>query len=271
MPTVDLDLRQLADAARQLRAPEPREFLRELGAGAAATAVMVILAEDVLADLGGKPRPITEYDWTKHHYGYAVDTRKCIGCGRCVLACKTENNVPDGCYRTWVERYHVLADGRVEIDSPNGGANGFREREGKDEVVKAFFVPKLCNHCAKTPCTQVCPVGASFRTPDGVVLVDGERCIGCGYCIQACPYGSRFLDPVLKIASKCTFCYHRVTRGLLTACGQACPVGARIVGDFRDENSVLHRIVRDERVRVLKPELNTEPQIYYLGLDGVVV
>jgi Fe-S-cluster-containing dehydrogenase component len=114
-------------------------------------------------------------------------------------------------------------------------------------------------------------VGASFRTPDGVVLVDSEHCIGCGYCIQACPYGSRFLHPELKVASKCTFCYHRVTRGLFTACAQACPRGARIVGDFRDENSRLHKIVSSERVRVLKPELNTEPQVYYIGLDGVVI
>ncbi len=248
-----------------------REFIQQVGAAAGSTAILFLVAEEALADLAGTPRSAAEYDWTKHHYGYIIDTMKCIGCGRCVLACRTENKVPDGYYRTWVERYHVLENGAVEIDTPEGGAFGFKEKEGDGKVIKAFFVPKLCNHCANTPCTQVCPVGASFRTPDGVVLVDSEHCIGCGYCIQACPYGSRFLHPELKIASKCTFCYHRITKGLFTACAQACPRGARIVGDFRDENSPLSKIVSSERVRVLKPELNTEPQIYYIGLDGVVV
>jgi Fe-S-cluster-containing dehydrogenase component len=248
-----------------------REFIQQVGAAAGSTAILFLVAEETLADLAGTPKPAAEYDWTEHHYGYIIDTTKCIGCGRCVLACKTENKVPDGYYRTWIERYHVLGNGAVEIDTPEGGAFGFKEKEGHENVIKAFFVPKLCNHCANTPCTQVCPVGASFRTPDGVVLVDSEHCIGCGYCIQACPYGSRFLHPELKIASKCTFCYHRVTKGLFTACAQACPRGARIVGDFRDENSQLHKIVSNERVRVLKPELNTEPQVYYVGLDGVVV
>ena len=86
-------------------------------------------------------------------------------------------------------------------------------REREVEQVRSFFVPKLCNQCDNPPCVQVCPVSATFKTVDGVILVDEERCIGCRYCIQACPYGARYLHPVRKTADKCTFCYHRTSQG----------------------------------------------------------
>ena len=124
-----------------------------------------------------------------------IDITKCIGCGSCVRACQLENQVPDGYFRTWVERYHV-ADWEMEypkVDSPDGGKNGFPP--AKEAGGKNFFVPKLCNHCADSPCTQVCPVGATFISPDGVVLVDQKYCLGCRYCVQACPYGCRFINP----------------------------------------------------------------------------
>ena len=88
----------------------------------------------------------------------------------------------------------------------------------KEDAGKYFFVPKMCNHCADSPCTQVCPVGATFVTPDGVVLVDQKYCLGCAYCVQACPYGCRYIHPEKKVADKCTLCYHRITKGLTTAC-----------------------------------------------------
>ena len=113
---------------------------------------------------------------------------------------------------------------------------------------------------------QLCPVGASYRTPEGVVLVDEERCIGCSYCVQGCPYGSRFIHPETHTASKCTLCYHRLTRGLKTACVQACPVGARMLGDARQVGDYVTRIIATEPVGVLQPELLTEPNCYYLGL-----
>ena len=94
--------------------------------------------------------------------------------------------------------------------------------------------PKLCNLCEHPPCVQVCPVGATFDAPDGAVLIDPKYCIGCGFCIQACPYGSRFLNPVTKTAEKCTLCYHRITRGLKPACVEICPAQARIFGDLKN-------------------------------------
>ena len=104
-------------------------------------------------------------------------------------------------------------------------------------------------------------------TNDGVVLVDYEYCIGCRYCIQACPYGARYFNMEKGTADKCTWCYHRITKGLSPACVQACPVGARKFGDLKDSNSEVNKILDTERINILKPELGTKPKVYYLGLD----
>ncbi|HEX9596998.1 MAG TPA: 4Fe-4S dicluster domain-containing protein, partial [Anaerolineales bacterium] len=114
------------------------------------------------------------------------------------------------------------------------------------------------------------PVGATFITQDGVVLVDQDYCIGCRYCIQACPYGARFLHPTTHTAEKCTFCYHRVVQGKVPACVEVCPTGARIFGDVRSMASPLTRFRRFNEVGVLKAHLNTEPKVYYAHLDGEV-
>ncbi|MGQ9857356.1 MAG: 4Fe-4S dicluster domain-containing protein [Thermodesulfobacteriota bacterium] len=212
----------------------------------------------------------TEYNWEEYSYVYLVDVNRCIGCGVCVQACQRENKVPEGFFRTWVERYRIGEGGRVEVDSPNGGMNGFHHTIVDFKVTKGLFVPKLCNHCKNTPCTQVCPVGASYTTKDGVVLVDGKRCIGCGYCVQACPYGSRYLHPVTHVADKCTWCYHRITRGLRPACVQACPVGARAFGNMKNLQDPVRKIIATEPVLVLQPELLTRPNCYYKGLDKEV-
>jgi Fe-S-cluster-containing dehydrogenase component len=207
-----------------------------------------------------------------HHYGMGIDVNKCIGCGRCADACKTENHVPREpfFFRTWVERYQVGQDGEVTIDSPNGSIDGFGKAEVKEDVVRSFFVPKICNHCENPPCVQVCPVGATFKSPDGVILVDSDYCIGCRYCIQACPYGARFLHPVTRTAEKCTFCYHRITDGLLPACVEVCPTQARIFGELKKKASPLLRFLRISRINVLKPSLNTKPKVYYANLDEKV-
>jgi Fe-S-cluster-containing dehydrogenase component len=211
------------------------------------------------------------YNAADHYYGMGIEVEKCIGCSRCVEACKAENDVPAEPYffRTWIERYTVRANGEVVVDSPNVRTRHVETTEDRD-VIRTFFVPKLCNHCAHPPCVQVCPVGATFSTEDGVVLVDKERCIGCRYCIQACPYGARYLDPRTRTADKCTFCYHRVVKGLKPACVEVCPTEARVFGDLRSKASRLVRFQRINKLNVLKPALNTEPKVYYAQLDGEV-
>jgi Fe-S-cluster-containing dehydrogenase component len=212
------------------------------------------------------------YNAKEHFYGMGVDISKCIGCGRCVEACKTENDVLREPYyfRTWIERYVIAPDGEATVDSPNGGIAGFPATTSEKGILRTFFVPKLCNQCENPPCVQVCPVGATFQTEEGVVLVDKDYCIGCRYCIQACPYGARYLDPRSRTADKCTFCYHRVTRGLLPACVEVCPTGARVFGDLRQRSSPLNRFTRFHKVQVLKPHMNTKPKVYYSNLDGEV-
>jgi len=177
--------------------------------------------------LAGTPEASPNYQMTEHWWGMLIDIPKCIGCGSCARACAEENDVPEGYYRTWIERYHVedWKIERPEVESPDGGKQGFPPHA--DDGGKNFFVPKLCNHCAESPCTQVCPVGATFVTPDGVVLVDKSYCLGCRYCVQACPYGCRFINPKTNTAEKCSLCYHRITKGLTTACCEVCPTGAR--------------------------------------------
>lgn len=243
-----------------------RQFLSQSAAGcisavASATVVGLIIPESAAGQEN------TGYDWTKHRWIYLIDTTKCIGCGSCVRACRRENAVPDGMYRTWIERIAIPPGEEVHVESPSGGEFGFDPDPPRSHVRKTFFVPKICNHCAATPCTQVCPVGASFTTKDGVVLVDSEQCIGCGYCVQACPYGSRYIHPDTHTADKCTLCYHRITKGMTTACVQACPVGARHLGDRKNPDDPVLEILETRRIQVLQPELLTKPQCFYLGLD----
>lgn len=209
------------------------------------------------------------YNASEHYYAMGIQVSKCIGCGKCVKACKLENNVPQEpfYFRTWVERYIIYSNKEVSVDSPNGGINGYPPKVAERKVLRTFFVPKICNHCDNPPCVQVCPVGATFKSKDGVVLVDSEYCIGCRYCIQACPYGARFLNPITKAADKCTFCYHRITKGLIPACVEVCPMQARVFGELKKMSSPIQRLLRLERIQVLKPYLNTEPKVFYTDLD----
>ena len=210
-------------------------------------------------------------DLLKFDWGFIVDTTRCIGCGACVRACKIENDVPDTYFRTWVERYEVNKDEKIRVDSPKGAIESFKQNnfEGS-EVVKAFFVPKLCNHCYDSACEQVCPVGATYHSPDRVVLIDKKHCIGCGYCVQACPYGCRYIDESKGVADKCTLCYHRIQKGEAPACVNACPRNARIYGNLKDPDSKINKILHQRRYGVLKPDLGTNPKCYYIGLDKEV-
>lgn len=205
-------------------------------------------------------------------YGFLVDSEKCTGAGKCMTACRVENDVPEGYNRTWVERYIHFKDGTVRVDGvPETGYAGSGVPEvDPDSVERAYFVPKLCNHCNDAPCNQVCPVHAAFMSPDGFALVDAERCIGCAYCVQACPYGARFINPDTGTADKCTWCYHRVKRGEQPACVESCPTGARVFGRLDDPESEISKRVAKISTSVLKEHLGTHPKTRYLGISQEV-
>jgi Fe-S-cluster-containing dehydrogenase component len=242
-----------------------RDFLKRLVAGGTAAAVtLVTIKHSAIATV------IATDD--AHAYAFVVDVQKCIGCGNCVRACALENHVPDGNYRTWVERY-VSTGEQVYIDSPKGAIESFPklDAEIQKKAKWSAFVPKLCNHCKHAPCVQVCPVGATFHAPGGFVLVDPEHCIGCGYCIQACPYGARFFNRDTQMADKCTWCYHRVMNDLLPACATVCPTKARSFGNLKDPDSHVAKVFEADQWQVLKPGMHTESLCFYLGLPRVVV
>lgn len=177
-------------------------------------------------------------------WGMLIDLRKCVGCQACTAACKFENNVPEGTFRTWVPD--------VEL--------------GTYPDTRRAFLPRLCNHCERPSCIGVCPAGATWQRRDGIVEVDYDRCWGCGACVNACPYDARFIDPVTQTANKCTFCSQRVDQGLLPACVETCIGGARQFGDLNDPNDPVTKQILTEPVQQLKPETGNEPRVFYIGL-----
>lgn len=248
-----------------------RAFLIQSGQWIVLTGAAAIAWDAVAA---GAPETAANYEMTRHWWAMIIDIDKCIGCGTCVRSCKAENNVPlePEYFRTWVERYVVNGSDleHPTVESPNGGYDGFEDLPDLPPNAKTFFVPKMCNHCTNGPCVQVCPVGATFFSPDGVVLVDKERCLGCRYCIQACPYGGRFIDPRTNTVDKCTLCYHRITKGLLPACVETCPTGARMLGDLKNPADPIHAYLKTHNVQVLKPQMATGAKAFYHGVDGSV-
>ena len=249
-----------------------RVFLKRLAAGLVSAGAVMIYRRPVLAALSEETAVSEEAEQPKADYAFVVDVNRCIGCGNCVKACSIENDVPEGQYRTWIERYVMTAEG-VRVDSPDGGKGGFDEvpDEVRDQALRSFFVPKLCNHCEEAPCVQVCPVGATFRTEEGFVLVDPKHCVGCSYCVQACPYGVRFINSESRIADKCTWCYHRIVRGKLPACVTVCPTQARQFGDLNDPDGQVAKIYARDEWKVLKPGMHTQCKVLYLGLSREVV
>lgn len=175
-----------------------------------------------------------------------VDLDKCCGCKSCEVACKQENDVALGCY--WNKTLQV---------GP----------EGKYPDLNMYFLPTMCQQCKDAPCVKVCPTGASYRDEKtGVVLVDKEKCIGCQYCMMACPYGVRTFNKESKVVEKCTLCMHLFAIGEEPACVKNCPGACRIVGDLDDPNSNVSKAIKEageENVHYL-PDVGNHPSTAYI-------
>lgn len=246
-----------------------RRFLQSATTVSLGTLSLTILGSAQAAE----PEGTQEEQHPVPRYGFLIDTERCIGAGKCMLACRVENNVPEGNHRTWVERYVHFKDGTLQVDLVPEVGYAAEETPAIDPdlVERAYFVPKLCNQCDDAPCNQVCPVHASFTSPEGVELIDTQRCIGCAYCVQACPYGMRFMNARTGTADKCTWCYHRVTRGQQPACVEVCPTGARLFGRLDDPDSELRKRLAQVPTDVLKKHLGTHPKTRYVALPDEVI
>jgi Fe-S-cluster-containing dehydrogenase component len=213
-------------------------------------------------------------------FGYALDLSRCIGCRRCVYACVKENNQSRDPQIHWIQ---VL-----QMEKEKGIDFAHSEVHYNPDLVPEkghFYVPVSCQQCRNPQCVAVCPVKATWQEPDGIVVVDYNWCIGCRYCMAACPYGARHFNwgepnvPVEEInpethylgnrprvkgvVEKCTFCIQRVRKGLYPSCVEICPVGARKFGNLLDPESEVRYILENKRVLVLKNELNFQPKFYY--------
>lgn len=182
---------------------------------------------------------------TGPRYALVVDTTKCIGCEACSVACRAENDVPEG---HWRSRIVPLTIG------PGPGSS----------TASQVPVKWSCMHCAEAPCVQVCPTKATYQRPDGIVVMDADRCVGCKYCIVACPYGARYFDEEKGLPDKCDLCVDRLDAGLQPACVQTCVGRALAVADLNDPDDEAAARIRSGEARPLHPELGTEPAVYYV-------
>lgn len=198
--------------------------------------------------------------------GMVIDLKRCIGCYGCQVACKAENGTRPG--TLW--------------------ARVLKLERGTYPDVKRLSLPLLCMHCRNAPCVAVCPTKATFRRPDGIVAIDPERCVGCRYCIMACPYGARYYQAEdvtyfadaptpfedaargrhpTRVVEKCDFCAHRLEEGLEPACVANCMAKARVFGDLDDPSSEVSRLIAQDGGFQLHPELGTDPSVYYLPAE----
>lgn len=178
-------------------------------------------------------------------YGFLIDHDRCIGCHACTVACKAENDVPVGSFRTWVKY--------VE--------------KGTFPEVRRHFAVLRCNHCTNAPCVKICPVNALEKRKDGIVDIDRDACIGCRACMQACPYDAIYLNRDSGSVEKCHFCAHRVEQGLEPACVVVCPERAIVVGDLADPRSTIARMIAENDTLVRRPEQRTGPNVHYKGVE----
>lgn len=219
---------------------------------------------------------MSEHTTTQKRWGMVIDQDRCIGCWTCAVACKEENNQPEGVW--W---NHILTVGGEELDTP----------AGEWPELELAYQPVNCFHCENPPCVRVCPVGATYQRDDGIVMMDYDRCIGCRYCMVSCPYSVRVFNweeptqippaegtfhvgaaekgPRPKgVVEKCDFCYHRVDDGLQPFCIEVCPARARIFGDLNDPDSDVSELIRTKPTERVREDLGTEPSVYYITPRG---
>jgi Fe-S-cluster-containing dehydrogenase component len=220
-------------------------------------------------------------------FGYGLDLSRCIGCRRCVYACVDENNQPRDPQIHWISVLRFKKGEKwMDLEESEKYYNPKQVPESD-----YFYMPVQCQQCENPPCVKVCPTQATWKEPDGIVVVDYNWCIGCRYCMAACPYGARhfnWAEPKLKpeeinpqthylgnrprykgVVEKCTFCIQRTRNGRYPACVEACPVGARKFGNLLDPNSEIRYAIKHKRVFRLKEDLNTSPKFYYFFAYGV--
>ena len=213
-------------------------------------------------------------------FAYILNIGRCIGCRKCVYACMQENNTSRDPQIQYI-RVLKIKQGAIDLES---SSHDYPQKEAADPTY--YYMPVQCQQCRKPPCIKVCPVKATWKEKDGLVVVDPNWCIGCRYCEAACPYHARrfnFSKPTLApadinpemgylsnkirplgVMEKCTFCLHRTRVGKYPACHDVCPTGARTFGNLRDPESEVRKILEKERVYVLKQEIGTLPKFYYV-------
>jgi tetrathionate reductase subunit B len=189
-------------------------------------------------------------------WGMALDVERCIGCHACSVACKVENSVSLGSFRTKVYYYDFPA-----VNPHNN-----------KETMKRSFLPTLCMHCEDAPCLSACPTEAISRGPDGIIRINESECDGNRDCIKACPYGAIHIDPVSKVADKCDLCSHRLAVDMEPACVEVCPAEVYVFGDLNDPASKISTFLKknEKEISVLKPHENTKPSVKYRGIGTVV-
>lgn len=183
---------------------------------------------------------------SQKRYGMVIDLDKCSGCQACSVACKMENDVDLGVFRSRVYRMGPIGE--------------------FPDNLEMFYFPNMCMQCEHPSCIEVCPTKATYRTEDGVVLVSPNRCFGCQYCIWACPYEARTLNPKTKTVEKCTLCIHKLRQGEQPPCAYTCTTGCRVAGDLNDPESKIALILaanKDRQYRV-HPEFGNSPSVIYL-------
>lgn len=247
----------------------------------ALAAILERLERDALVEHGVRvdieaPEPIPGVE-----FAYALNLSACTGCRQCEYACAAENNTSRNPQLHYIRVLEFDA-GSFDLEEAEHNYTGEVPRPGK------IYMPVSCQHCENPPCVRACPVNATWREDDGIVVIDYDWCIGCRYCEAACPYGARhfnFAEPSIPpseinpdqsylsnrvrsvgVMEKCHFCLHRTRRGELPACQEACPVGARTFGNILDPESEVRQILETKQVYILKEELGTRPRfLYYFG------